>query len=128
MARVRLWCAVLAWGLPATAGAVTQDDFKIVTAQDVVDVCSVPESDEYYALATAFCHGYMVGTYDVYEALNARKDAKHFVCPPEPPPPRTTVIAEFVSWMNAHRQYGGEHPTNAIFKFLVEKWPCKKQG
>lgn len=128
MARVRAWFAVLAWAIPATAGAVTPEDFKIETARDVVDVCTVPESDSYYAVATAFCHGYAVATYDVYEALTARKNAKHFVCMPEPAPPRTQVIADFVTWMNAHRQYDEEHPTNAIFKFLVEKWPCKKQG
>ena len=128
MARVRAWCAVLALAIPAWAGAVTQEDFKIETARDVVDVCSVPESDSYYAVATAFCHGYAVATYDVYEALTSRKDAKQFVCIPNPAPPRTRVIADFVSWMNAHPQYDEEHPSNAIFKFLVEKWPCPKQG
>lgn len=124
--RWRAWGACWALGalLPGGALAVTVDDFKIVDARDVVDVCSTTEDDPYHTAAENFCHGYAVATYQVYEALHSRPGVKHFVCMPEPPPPRTQVVADFVAWMNANRQYDSEHPSNAIFKFLVEKWPC----
>jgi hypothetical protein len=112
--------------LSATAGAVTTDDLKIVNARDVVDVCSVAKTDPYYTAAINFCHGYGVGTFDVYQALMSRPGARHFVCMSEPRPPRSQVIEQFVAWMNAHPQYDNEHPTNAIFKFFAEKWPCKR--
>jgi hypothetical protein len=126
MARVRSWAAVLVVLGPAAALAVTTEDFKIVNARDVVDVCTVPESDPYYTAAANFCHGYAVATWDVYQALMARPGAKPFVCMPNPRPARSAVVAQFATWLNAHPQYDNEHPTNAIFKFLAEKWPCRK--
>lgn len=126
--RWRVWAAGAMLGCVAAGpvGAVTTDDFKIVNARDVVDVCSTTPDDPYHTAAENFCQGYAVATYDVYEALHSRPGRKHFVCMPEPPPPRSQVIDEFVAWMNAHRQYDDEHPSNAIFKFLTEKWPCKQ--
>ena len=126
MARVRSWAAILVVLVPAAAFAVTPEDFKIVNARDVVDVCTVPESDPYYTAAENFCHGFAVGTWGVYQALMARPGAKPFVCLPNPQPSRAVLLDQFVAWMNAHPQYDNEHPSNAIFKFLAEKWPCKK--
>ncbi len=121
----RLGIAACLAGAPLAAGAVTPDDFKIVTADDVVDVCSVAQDDPYYTAAMNFCQGYAVATWDVYQALTARPGSEQFICAPDPAPARMKVISQFVEWMRDHPNYGAEHPSNAIFKFLVEKWPCK---
>jgi hypothetical protein len=126
MARVRAWAAILIAVVPASGLAVTPEDFKIVNARDVADVCSVKEGDPYYTAAINFCHGYGVATFDVYQALMSRPGAKPFVCMPEPRPARSKVVADYVAWLDENPKYDNEHPTNAIFKFLVEEWPCKK--
>ena len=32
----------------------------------------------------------------------------------------------FVEWAKAHPQYMNELPVETEFRFLMEKWPCKK--
>jgi hypothetical protein len=32
----------------------------------------------------------------------------------------------FVDWLKAHPEFMDEKPVEAEFRFLVEKWPCKR--
>ena len=113
-----------------TAGivvAATPDDFLIKDAQDVVDVCTVPESDPMYGPSIGFCHGYIVGAIQYHYALHSRHpEKKSPFCLPEPRPSRTQGIAGFVAWVRANPKYQTEPAVEALVKYLVETYPCRK--
>lgn len=126
---MRRWIFLLAasaalWSSPSFG--VTRDDFLIVDTQDVVDVCTVPESDPMYTASIAFCHGYLVGAYQYHAAMFGQGKSKPVVCFPEPTPTRTQAIDQFVAWVKANPAVAKEKPADALTKFLVESWPCTK--
>ena len=113
------------WLWTAPAAAVERDDFLIVDAQDVVDVCSVPESDPLYAASLAFCHGYLVGAYQYHVAIFGHGKSHPVVCFQDPAPTRTQAIDQFLAWLKANPAQLKEKAPDAVTRFLVETWPCK---
>jgi len=128
MRRLGVLIAATAWLWSTSAHAVSTDDFLIVDLQDVIDVCTTPESDPMYAPAIAFCHGYLVGAYQYHVALHAGPKAKPIVCLPDPPPTRVQAVDQFITWAKAHPEYAKDKGVDALVKFLVEKWPCPKDA
>jgi Rap1a immunity proteins len=116
--------AVCLWPF-LTQGAV-REEFLVRTTQDYVRVCSTNPNDPLYAAAIGFCHGFAVGAYQYYLAQTAGPLGTPSVCPPEPPPPRTETLSVFVAWAQTHPQYMGERPVDSLFRFLTEKWPCRR--
>jgi Rap1a immunity proteins len=123
-----VWSLVLASFLvPGLAGAaVTDDDFVLATTQNLVNLCSVSPSDPRAKEAIQMCEGYMLGAYHYYLATNSGKNDMRLVCMPNPPPSRNDAVAMFVAWAKANPQYMKEAPVDSEFRFLAEKWPCKK--
>jgi hypothetical protein len=111
---------------PLLAGAVTRDEFLVRTTQDYVGLCSTNPSDPMYAAAMGFCHGYGVGAYHYYLAATAGPEGKPFIYPPEPTPPRAEIVQMFLAWAREHPQYMGERPVDSLFRFLGDKWPCRR--
>lgn len=107
------------------AAAVERDDFLIVDAQDVVDVCTVPESDPLYGASIAFCHGYLVGAYQYHVAIFGHGKSHPVVCFNEPVPTRTEAVERFVAWLKANPAYLKDKAPDAITRYLVETYPCK---
>lgn len=125
---MRKWLLLViasAWLWPSLAAAVERDDFLIVDAQDVVDVCTVPETDPLYAASTAFCHGYLVGAYQYHVAIFGHGKSHPVVCFAEPVPTRTQAIEQFIAWLKANPAYLKEKAPDAITRYLVETYPCK---
>jgi Rap1a immunity proteins len=116
--------AVCLWPLLARGG--TREEFLVRTTQDYVGICSTNPSDVLYAAAMGFCHGFAVGAYQYYQAQTAGPQGTPLVCPPEPPPSRTEILSMFVGWAREHPQYMGERPVDSLFRFLSEKWPCRR--
>ena len=116
--------AVCLW--PLLSGGATRDEFLVRTTQDYVGLCSTSPSDPMYAAAMGFCHGFGVGAYQYYQAATAGPEAKPFICPPEPTPPRTEIVQMFLAWSREHPEYMGERPVDSLFRFLGEKWPCRR--
>lgn len=113
------------WLWPSPGAAVQREDFLIENAQDVVDVCSVPETDPMYAASIAFCHGYLVGAYQYHVAIFGQGKSRPVVCFPEPAPTRTQAIDQFLAWLKANPSHLTDEAPDAITRFLVETWPCK---
>jgi hypothetical protein len=126
MRKLVLLAALSLWLCPSPSLGVAREDFLVVDAQDVVDICTTPESDSLYTAAVAFCHGYLVGAYQYHVAMFGGGKAHPVVCFPEPTPTRTQAIDQFIAWMKANPEYGKEKPAEALTKFLVETWPCRK--
>jgi hypothetical protein len=119
-----LWF-VAAFLMPALAGAVSQEDFKAATTQNLMNLCSASTDDPLYREAHNFCQGYLVGAYHYHVAQTEGPDGKRLICFPDPPPSRVQAISMFIEWVKAHPQYLIEKPVDTQFRFLMEKWPCK---
>jgi hypothetical protein len=117
---------VVALLIPGLAFALDQGDFEVKTTQNLMNLCTAAPSDPNYQAAIHFCHGYLVGAYDYYAASHVGPHAKHLFCLPNPTPSRNDAIDMFVEWAKAHPQHMGEKPVDTEFRFLIEKWPCKK--
>ena len=111
--------------LPGLAAAVTEQDFKVKTTQDLVNLCTVNGDDPLYFQAINFCHGYFVGAFHYYEAMSSGPKGVQFVCVPDPRPSRNEAIHMLMEWVEDHPQYLKETPVNSQFRFLMETWPCK---
>ena len=110
---------------PGFAGSVTEKDFEAETTQDIVNLCTASTDDPLYHQAVNFCHGYLVGAWDYYEAVSSGPKGIKFVCPPDPVPSRNDSFNRFIEWAKAHPQHMGESPVETEFRFLMEEWPCK---
>src|SRR4029434_4778227 len=106
--------------------AVTDEDFVLSTTQNLVNLCTVSASDPRAKEAIQMCEGYMLGAYHYYLATNSGKNDMGLVCMPNPTPSRNDAVAMFVAWAKANPQYMKEAPVDSEFRFLSEKWPCKK--
>ena len=111
--------------LPGLAGAVSENDFKADTTEQIINLCTANSDDPLYQQAINFCQGYLVGAYKYYEAAHSGPNAPKFVCLPNPQPSRDEAIQIFIEWVKAHPQYMKEKPVDTEFRFLMEKWPCK---
>ncbi len=117
---------VIIFLVPGLAGAVTKEDFEAKTTRNLVNLCTVSADDPLHREAIHFCEGYLVGAYDFHIAESAGPGGDRLVCFPEPPPSRDQAVSMFVRWVRAHPQYMNESPVETEFRFLIEKWPCKK--
>jgi len=112
--------------IPGVAGAVADADFEVKTTRSLLNLCTVSAADARYKEALHFCHGFLVGAFQYYLASVSGPKAKALVCPPDPPPTRNEAIAAFIAWAQAHPQYMSEAPVETEFRFLTERWPCKR--
>jgi len=111
---------------PAIAAAVTEEDFLANDTQGLLNLCTAAPDDPRYGEAIHFCHGYLVGAYAYHVAEHSGPEGKGLVCLPNPPPSRNEAIAMFLEWVKAHPQYMAETPVETEFRFLTDKWPCKR--
>ena len=111
--------------LPGLVDAVSEEDFKADTTEQIVNLCTAEPDDPLFHQAVNFCHGYLVGAYDYYEAVHSGPKAFKLVCLPDPPPSRNEAIEMFIDWAKAHPQYMKDNPVETEFRFLMEAYPCK---
>jgi len=111
--------------LPVSAGEVSESDFKADTTEQIVNLCMARAEDPLYHQAVNFCHGYLVGAFDYYEAAHSGPKAFRLVCLPEPPPSRNEAIEMFIDWAKTHPQHMKDNPVETEFRFLMEAYPCK---
>ncbi len=110
---------------PGWAGAVSEDDFELDTAGDLVTLCTAPESDPLHREAVSFCFGFLVGSYHYHAAEYGGPTKSPLVCPPDPPPPRAKVVKNYMNWLEKHPQYMDEDAVETWFRYLIETYPCK---
>lgn len=101
----------------------TVEDFRLNSAQELVDVCQVGLDSEHYEMATAFCYGFFEGAVHYDEVIAKLEWYKDLVCPPADVT-RKQGVTVFLDYMKENPQYGSEQPVDAIFRSLVDKWPC----
>lgn len=109
--------------LPRAAAAVTRDTFLVNRTAELIELCTVPESDPMHAPCVAFCHGYLVGAYQYNEA--AGHPVK--ICLPEPRPSRHEGIQMFIAWAKENPQHMNDRPVDTLMRFLATKFGCAKE-
>ena len=124
--RILVLMAVVIFMVTSIDAAVTTEDFQAKTTQNIINLCSVRAIDPMAREAIHFCQGYLVGAYHYYMAMSAGPDSERLVCFPKSDVSRDEAIAMFVEWAKAHPQFMSEAPVETEFRFLIEKWPCKK--
>jgi hypothetical protein len=107
---------------PARA-AVTEDNFLLRNAADLVAVCSAPAGDPMMTAAVNFCDGFTVGVYRTLAAEQAAMQSKLF-CVVGPVPTRSEAVARFVAWAQSRPDVLSEQPEDAILAYLQVRFPC----
>ena len=100
------------------------EDFTLRNAADLVDVCTVEAKHPDYELAMTFCYGFFEGAAHYDDAVSASEWYDDIVCDP-PGTTRSQAVDVFIRYMQANPQYGSEPSVDAIFRALVDKWPCE---
>ena len=98
-------------------------DFQLTKAADLMDVCTLERTHPDHLVATAFCYGFFEGGIRYDQALESSPDYKRIVCPPDNAT-RTQAVEAFIAYMKANPQHATDMPIDAIFRALVDKWPC----
>ena len=101
----------------------TLEDFNLRTAADLVDVCTVEHGHHHYETARAFCYGFFEGATHYHDTISISPSYQRIVCNPQETT-RTDAVEIFAAYIQANPQYASEAPIDAIFRALVDKWPC----
>jgi hypothetical protein len=110
-------------GLQADTHGFTIADLKLQSAGELVDVCTIDDSNPDYAAALAFCYGFFEGAIRYAEAIAGPEAHKNLICPPADAT-RLQAVEVFVSYIKANPQYASERPIDAIYRSLMPHWPC----
>jgi len=101
----------------------TVEDFRLNSAQELVDICLADNDHPHYREAISFCYGFFEGAVRYDEIISKLEWHVDLVCPP-PEITRQQGVAVFLDYMKRNPQYGSDQPVDAIFRSLVDKWPC----
>jgi hypothetical protein len=101
------------------------NEYRVRDAEDLVALCDRDPSSVDYIAARNFCLGYALGAYQYYYVSALADPDMKIVCVKEPYPERKKVIEDFVVWSKAHPSFMKETAIDALFRFLVEAFPCK---
>jgi hypothetical protein len=113
--------------LPLQAVAVPNiEDFELRTAEDLVDLCAVPDSDQMVEAARGFCYGFLSGVNHYHRAINAGAKASPLYCLPESGVSRADAARMYVEWSQKNAKHLKEPPVDNVMRFAVATWPCKQ--
>ncbi|NQX88429.1 MAG: hypothetical protein HRT77_07175 [Halioglobus sp.] len=99
------------------------DDLKLGTAQDLVEVCTVQTTNQHYEAVMAFCYGFFEGATHYHNAISASDLHADLVCEPDGVT-RSEAVNAVIAYLKANPQYGAEPPIDAVFRALMNTWPC----
>jgi Ssp1 endopeptidase immunity protein Rap1a len=99
------------------------EDFRLSNASDLLDVCTVESGHADFDVATAFCYGFIEGTVHYDDAVAGSEWYRDIVCSPADVT-RTQAVTVITDYIRANPQHGKEKPVDAIFRALIDQWPC----
>jgi hypothetical protein len=117
---------MLGTGISTVArAAVSEDNFQLRSAGDLVTLCSADPADRMMTAAVNFCQGFAVGVYRTLEEEQPGLRSKLF-CVTDPQPTRSAAIAAFIEWIKPKQNVQALAPADAILAYLVDTYPCRK--
>ena len=110
--------------------AATRESFNLRTAQDLVDLCAVPEGDPMDEAARGFCYGYLSGAGHYHRATRPTTREQPLFCLPETTamPSRAEVAQRFVAWGQSHPEHMQEPAIDVLVRFATDTWPCPEKA
>jgi hypothetical protein len=92
------------------------------TAGELAEACAANPREPAADAKLNFCYGFAQGAIDV-ELQHAGE--KRPFCFPNPAPKRPATMNEFVGWVRSMPDRREMPSTEALFRFLAERFPCK---
>ena len=108
----------------AAARAATEANFALGSTGDLVALCSAAPDNGIGTAALNFCEGYLQGAVTVEEPNLVGNPGQKLFCLPNPPPSRSAAMGEFVGWAQAAPGRMTQSPTDGVFGFLRDRYPC----
>ena len=112
---------LLAAGAPHGA---TEANFSARTTGDLVELCTATPDNGVGTAAINFCEGFAQGAVLVEMQNQAAFRGPKLFCLPNPPPSRNEAMTEFVNWARSSPDRLAQSPTDGLFRFLSERYPC----
>jgi len=103
--------------------AQAQAPIKVLSTQELVDVCKLPASPE----SRSYCIGFTTAVYETYLATRNPQRAKPFICVKQPAPNRDDVIGDFVKFAQVAPQLANEPAAGTFLGFLAMRFPCARK-
>jgi hypothetical protein len=107
---------------PWIAIAAEPVSIRTKTAGELAEACATNPREPAADAKLNFCYGFAQGAIDV-ELQHAGE--KRPFCFPNPSPKRPTTMGEFVGWVRSMPDRREMPSTEALFRFLAERFPCK---
>lgn len=101
------------------------NEVQVRTAEDLINICAVPDDHPHVEGARGFCYGFLSGAANYHRAIHAGKKGRPLACPPEGGVTRAEAAQLFVAWGRANPKYLGEAAVDALMRFAAATWPCK---
>ena len=123
-----LAAAALSLVIPSAVAqaAVTEDNFLLRNAGDLVALCSAPQSDPLYTAAINFCQGFGLGAFRVLQEEEPARRPPHMFCLPAQLPTRNEALASYVQWVNADPSRSPLAAADSIAGYLAQTYPCPR--
>ena len=102
-----------------------EEDVKLETTQDLLDICSLDKDHPQYTKAASFCLGFITGAVHYHAAISKGPVMKAIICPTGPVS-RFEAAEVFIEWAKKHPEFMDEPPVEGLFRSAVAKWPCKE--
>ena len=120
MKKILVFLAVLA----AFSNLVqAQETIKVVSTQELANVCKLPASPE----SRSFCIGFTTAVYETYLATRHPQRAKPFICVKQPAPARDEVIGDFVKFAQSNPQAADKPAAGVFLGFMATRFPCARK-
>jgi hypothetical protein len=114
---------VLAALAALTSLAQAQETIKVLSTQELANVCKLPASPE----SRSFCVGFTTSVYETYLATRHPQRAKPFICVKQPAPSRDEVISDFVKFSQDNPQTADKPAAGVFLGFLASRFPCARK-
>jgi Rap1a immunity proteins len=114
---------VLAALTALTGLAQAQETIKVLSTQELANVCKLPASPE----SRSFCVGFTTSVYETYLATRHPQRAKPFICVKQPAPSRDEVISDFVKFSQDNPQTADKPAAGVFLGFLASRFPCARK-
>ena len=103
--------------------AQAQETIKVLSTQELVNLCKLPASPE----SRSFCIGFTTAVYETYLATRHPQRAKPFICVKQPAPARDEVIGDFVKFAESNQQVADKPAAGVFLGFMAGRFPCTKK-
>ena len=103
--------------------AQAQETIKVLSTQELANVCKLPASPE----SRSFCIGFTTSVYETYLATRHPQRAKPFICVKQPAPARDEVIGDFVKFAQSNPQVADKPAAGVFLGFLASRFPCARK-